>query len=235
MEMPALSDLLDLQDVDLEIDRLIDRRQGMPELEQYREANAARIQAEADRDAVAAELRSIELDLDKAEGELEILETRLNESETRLFAGGMSAKETEHKRLEVRSLEGQKEASEERVLALLDQRDVLAEKMSASQQMVASKRARETGLEEVIKSAWRDIDRDIGRKEGRKAEIVPTIPPDLLDLYEQLRKTKQGVAIGRLEHGNCGGCHLALSAAEQKDAAETDPARCVHCRRILVF
>ena len=235
MEIPAISDLLDLQEVDLDIDRLIERRQHMPELEQYREANANRTAAEKERDQVAANMREIELNLDKAEGELEILETKLKESETRLFAGGMSAKETEHKRLEVRSLEGQKEASEERVLGLLDRKDELQQSLSQAQQAVASRRARETGLEEVIKAAWREIDRDIARKEGRKAEIIPTIPSELIETYEQLRKTKQGVAIGRLENGQCGGCHLTLSMAEQAEAAKSDPPRCVHCRRLLVL
>jgi predicted nucleic acid-binding Zn-ribbon protein len=235
MEIPAISDLLDLQDVDLEIDRLIDRRGSLPELEQYRTANADRIAAEKRRDQIAAELKSVELDLDKAEGELQILENKLDESQTRLFAGGMNARETEHKRLEVRSLEGQKEASEERVLGMLDRREELQSSLSDAQQAVAARRARETGLEEVIKVAWRDIDRELGRNEGKKTEIIQSIPRDLLEMYEQLRKTKQGVAIGRLERGQCGGCHLALSAAEQAEAATTDPPRCVHCRRMLVL
>lgn len=235
MEMPALSDLLDLQEVDLEIDRLIDRRQHLPELQQYREANGTRVEQESARDDIASELRGVELDLDKAEGELEILESKLNESTTRLYAGGMSARETEHKRLEVRSLEGQKEASEERVLKLLDRREELQGRLSEAQQLVAHRRARETGLEEVIKVTWQEIDRDLGRREARKAEMIPAIPPDLLAMYEQLRKSKQGVAIGRLDHGSCGGCHLTLSAAEQLEAKETDPPRCVHCRRLLVF
>jgi predicted nucleic acid-binding Zn-ribbon protein len=235
MEIPAISDLLDLQEVDLEIDRLKDKRGSLPELQQYRTANGDRLAAEQERDEIAASLRSVELDLDKAEGELEILENKLNESQTRLFAGGMSAKETEHKRLEVRSLEGQKEASEERVLGLLDRREGLQSSLSVAQQAVASRRAKETGLEEVIKVAWRDIDRDLARNEGKKAEIRPSIPLELLETYEQLRKTKQGVAIGRLERGQCGGCHLTLSAAEQAEAATTDPPRCVHCRRLLVL
>jgi predicted nucleic acid-binding Zn-ribbon protein len=207
----------------------------MPELEQYRSANTDRIETEARRDEMAAELRRVELDLDKAEGELEIIETKLTESETRLFAGGMSAKETEHKRLEVRSLEGQKGASEERVLKLLDEREELQARVSDAQRESASKRAKETGLEEVIKSAWAEIDRDVGRREAKKAEIVPSIPPDLIQLYEQLRRTKQGFAIGRLERGQCGGCHLTLSNAEQAEAAASDPPRCVHCRRLLVI
>lgn len=235
MEIPAISDLLDLQEVDLEIDRLIDRRKSLPELEQYRGANGDRLTAEKERNTIAASLREVELDLDKAEGELEILEAKLSESETRLFAGGMSAKETEHKRLEVRSLEGQKEASEERVLGLLDRREELQHALSEAQQAVAARRARETGLEEVIKVAWRDIDRELGRREGRKTEIRPSIPSDLLESYEKLRKSKQGVAIARLEQGQCGGCHLTLSATERAEAAKSDPPLCVHCRRMLVL
>ena len=38
-ELQSLADLLDLQEVDSEIDRLLHRRQSLPELEQYRVAH----------------------------------------------------------------------------------------------------------------------------------------------------------------------------------------------------
>jgi predicted nucleic acid-binding Zn-ribbon protein len=87
----------------------------------------------------------------------------------------------------------------------------------------------------VITAAWKEIDAELARREARKAEIVPPIPADLLALYERLRTTKEGVAVGRLADGQCGGCHLHLSAAEQAEAAAADPPRCTHCRRILVL
>jgi hypothetical protein len=235
MEIPALADLLDLQEVDLEIDRLIERRQSLPELTDYQNANALRVEAEAELDELAGDLRSLDLDVDKAEGELSILESKLAESETRLYAGGMSARETEHKRLEVRSLGGQKEALEERVLDLLDKRDALADTVSAVRARVEAAAADEQRLEAAIKAQWNDIDRELARRETRKAEMIPAIPADLVDTYEKLRQTKQGVAVGRLEDGQCGGRHLHLSAAEQVEAAQSDPPRCVHCRRLLVI
>jgi uncharacterized protein len=235
MEIPALADLLDLQEIDLEIDRLIDRRGSLPELRQYREANEARVAAEAGRDALAAELREVELELDKSEGELEIVESKFEESEMRLYAGGMSSRETEHKRLEVRSLAGQKDALEERVLGVLDRREKLQAEVAAAGETLARARSTETDLEAAISSAWKEIDRALERQEARKAEVAGPVPPDLMELYEQLRGAKEGVAIGRLEAGQCGGCHLSLSMAEQRDAAESDPPRCVHCRRILVL
>jgi hypothetical protein len=45
MEIPALADLLDLQAVDLEIDRLLERRQSLPELAEYRTANGCGVRA----------------------------------------------------------------------------------------------------------------------------------------------------------------------------------------------
>ena len=235
MELPVLADLLDLQAVDLEIDRLLERRQGLPELALYRSTNASKSEAQATHDSLAAELKSIELDLDKGEGELGILEQKLAESETRLFAGGMSAKETEHKRLEVRSLRAQQEAMEERVLALLDRADEQRAEVDTAQSVVDALQAEEKQLEAVIAAEWKAIDGEVGRREARKAEIVPLIPEDLLSIYEKLRTTKEGVAVGALEHGQCGGCHLHLSPSEQDEAREMDPPRCVHCRRILVL
>lgn len=235
MEIPALADLLDLQDVDLEIDRLLDQRQNLPELEQYKAANAARVEAEEQAAALADELKQMNLDLDKAEGELELTEIKLSETETRLFSGGMNARETENMRLEVQQLKSRKEKMEETVLELLDSRESLESQVEDAEGTVASTKATEQELESSIGQAWREIDLQVGRFEGRKSGIVEGIPEDLLARYEKLRRTKEGVAVGRLEHGQCGGCHLALSTTEQNEAKESDPPLCVHCRRILVM
>lgn len=89
-------------------------------------------------------------------------------------------------------------------------------------------------LEKSIKEHWRRIDAEIARKEERKAEAVAPIAPDLIELYDKLRRIKEGVAIASFDHGVCGGCHMALSPAEQEEAFRDDLPRCVHCRRLLV-
>jgi uncharacterized protein len=118
---------------------------------------------------------------------------------------------------------------------LLDDREELDRSLALAEEVVTAAAAREKDLERRIAEQWKEIDQELGRRESRKAEIATSIPTDLLELYETLRKTKEGVAVGRLEHGACGGCHLALSAPEQTEAAEYDPPRCTHCRRILVL
>ncbi len=235
MEIPALADLLDLQDVDLEIDRLLDQRQSLPELEQYKMANTARVEADRHASELTQELKHLNLELDKSEGELEITEIKLSETETRLYSGGMNARETENKRLEVQQLANRKGTMEERVLELLDTRESLESRLEEAQRLVGSTTSEESALEAAIGQAWKEIDLKVGRFEARKSEIAGSIPEELLSRYEKLRRTKEGVAVGRLEHGQCGGCHLALSTTEQNEARESDPPLCVHCRRILVM
>ena len=232
--MTRLTDLLDLQAIDLQIDRLLDERQSLPELEAYKETFEQIKQGETERDEARSDLRALELDLDKAEGELELLELKLDEHETRLFAGGMSGRETEHMRLEVQSLKGQKGALEERVLGMLENIDPVRERLGSIEGDLNRIGATKDELEKQIKEQWRRIDAQLAGKEEIKREALQPIDPELLDLYERLRESKEGVAIASYDHGVCGGCHMTLSPAEEEETFHSDLPRCVHCRRILV-
>lgn len=234
MQLTSLADLLDLQEIDLQIDRLLDERQSLPELVAYKQAHETAKVGGEDLQRESDELKRLELDLDKAEGELQLLEIKLSEHETRLYAGGMSARETEHMRLEVQSLKGQQSALEERVLNMLEGIDPAREKVAVIEADLAKIEARRAELESTIKEQWRRIDAEIARKEERKTEARAPIDPDLLDLYEKLRVIKEGVAVASYDHGVCGGCHMTLSPAEHDETFAADLPRCVHCRRILV-
>lgn len=234
MGIPTLADLLDVQELDSQIDRLLERRQSLPELAKFKSEHESAQRLEKDLEDARAELRRIELDLDKAEGELELLETKLDEHETRLFAGGMSARETEHQRLEVESLRGQREAREERVLAMLEELDPIRQRVADLEAELAKVNERKGMLEDEIKGEWGKIDAEIARKEERKIEAASPVPEDLMDLYDKLRRIKEGVAIAAYDSGVCGGCHMALSPAEEEEAFSDEIPRCAHCRRILV-
>lgn len=234
MEPISLADLLDLQEIDSQIDRLLDQRQSLPELDAYKRAHEEFQEKDGVRTRQAEELRDLELALDKAEGELQLLEIKLEEHETRLFAGGMSSRETEHMRIEVQSLKAQKGALEEKVLKLLEEVDPAKEALAATEEQIATIEAREADLEASIKKQWKQIDAELARKEERKKEAMAPIDPELLDLYEKLRGIKEGVAVASYDHGVCGGCHMTLSPAEQEEAFRDELPRCVHCRRILV-
>ena len=112
------------------------------------------------------------------------------------------------------------------MLGLIDQVDPVRTEVGRLDSLLGTTGAEVARLEEVIATAWRQIDAQIGRHEESKRGITATISPELIALYEQLRKSKEGVAVGRLTGGQCGGCHLALSLPEQAEAADWDPPRC---------
>lgn len=234
MQLTSLADLLDLQEIDLQIDRLLDQRQSLPELDAYKGTHEQVQRTEQERETLASELKQLELDLDKAEGELEILENKLQEHETRLFAGGMSGRETEHMRLEVQSLHGQRGAMEERVLGMLENIDPARSALEQVEAEIKAINIEKSRLEASIKDQWKTIDAELARREEAKAKALEPISEELLDLYEKLRGIKEGVAVAPYDHGVCGGCHMTLSPAEQEEAFADALPRCVHCRRILV-
>lgn len=234
-QLRSLEDLLDLQEVDLEIDRLLNERQSLPQLAEYREAHETWTSLQRELKETETALRTTSLELDRVSGELELAEAKLAAEQNRLYAGGLSARDATFLRQEVEMLGRKNGEMEDQVLELMelrDQRESTKEEIAGRLADAASSRDR---LESVIQEAWKGIDARIAKKEVRKADIVPLVDRDLLGLYEEIRFVKEGVAIGRLSEGVCGGCHLRVTAAEQLDIAKGDPPRCLHCRRILVI
>ncbi|MEE8332124.1 MAG: hypothetical protein V3R84_10175 [Acidimicrobiia bacterium] len=234
-QLNEFDDLLDLQAVDLEIDGLLEERSSLPALEQYKEAHEAAATASGELEVIQEEAKRIRLALDKSDGELTIAEEKRDAEERRLYDGGLNARETGALMAEVEMLKTKTAKMEVLTLDLMEERDnhqVVVDAKTATFEEIT---ANEERLKGVIKAAWAELDAEIARQEENKLGIVKLIEPELMEAYEELRPIKDGVAVGRLIEGICGGCHLRLNEAEQIQAAKTSPPRCVHCRRLLVI
>jgi hypothetical protein len=230
----SLHDLLDLQGVDSQIDRLIDQRQNLPELSHYRASHEETVRIAAERDATGERLRETELAIDKTSGELEITQQKAGAEEMRLYAGGLTARDADYLRREVELLKGKIGSMEEEILELMEAREEIESDLARSDAHLESESAHKAELEGGIREAWRVIDAELAVKEHRKTEILPLVDEDLIDLYEELRQSRDGRAVGALSGGVCGACNLMLSSAEENEAKRQDPPRCIHCRAILV-
>ena len=233
--MSGMYDLVGLQSVDLEIDRLERKKVTLPELEELRRLHRSRTALESEHGEVSGRLRTLDLDFDRANGELQIMEQRLEIAEKKLYGGGMSSKETENRRLEVESLRARIEQQESDALDLMERREETVSRVEELSSDLDEVRGQEGDLAGIVRKAWGEMDVELGRLRSERAGLSGAAPPAVMELYEGLRRDKGGVAAGRLEGNICGGCHLALSESERQEAAETDPARCPHCRRILVI
>jgi predicted nucleic acid-binding Zn-ribbon protein len=233
-ELKSLADLLDLQGVDLDIDRLLHERESLPELAAFKETHQKLAAATQALEAARASLREFNLAIDKTNGELEIAEEKIGREQMRLYAGGISARDADYLRREVEMLTRKKGEMEDEVLGLMERSEAQEAELEAATARVEELTTAKSSLEAAITEAWKGIDARLAGKEERKANIVPLIDEDLLELYEDLRKAKGGVGAGRLADGVCGGCHLRITEAEELEVRRSDPPRCIHCRRILV-
>lgn len=228
-------DLLDLQAVDSEIDRLSERRQTLPELEQFRSASSKLEELGRVASGQESTVKEITQSINKAQGELELREQKRAQEEQRMYAGGINARDLQNLQSELEMLSTQIASGEDEILAALEERDLRQNELDQTRADVAEVESDYSRLEQSISAEWEKIDKQIGELRDQRQVIAKLISPDLLELYEELRPHKEGVAVGRLADGVCGGCHLSLSLAEQAEVGRSDPPRCLHCRRILVL
>ena len=80
------------------------------------------------------------------------------------------------------------------------------------------------------------MDAELAERRRKRSELAATVDPELLELYDDLRRQKKGVGAVALIDGVCQGCHEQLSAVERDRLKRTEgPKRCEHCRRILII
>lgn len=234
-QLKSLADLLDLHDIDLQIDRLLDDRNSLPELEHYKAVHGEVQTLESELEQARADLKSAELSLDRTNGELEIAAEKAAAEQNRLYAGGLSARDADYLRREVEMLYAKVKAMEDDVLEFMEARERNEERVGDLSTRLEERTAEKDRLTAIIQDQWRVIDKELAVKEDRKQAAAEMVDDYHMGIYDDLRERKTGRVVGRLTDGVCGACHLQLSAAEVARIARDDPPRCIHCRSILVI
>lgn len=230
--------LLDLQTLDVAIARLAARRSSLPshaviaaaehELAQVHGQVVVHRTEEADQARAAA----------KVESDVDQVRARAARDQTRLDSGAVgNVKELESLQHEIASLSRRQAALEDDELELLELRE--RAQLALKQ---AAERAADTELRLAEAIGERDrqlveLDADVSRITAERAALAPTLPADLVALYDRLRSSLGGVGAAALLRRRCEGCHLELGGNDLVDiraAAADEVFRHEDCGRILV-
>jgi uncharacterized protein len=229
--------LLDLQELDSAVDRLEARR---AQLEAGAELAAARRRTE-EAEGTLGELRlaldEVQRTQSRLEHEVDTMNQKASAEEKRMYDGSVAnAKELAAIQNEIASLKDRRSRTEDELLELMQRREDLETRATAIDEDVQELRAR---LEEVGGESAQELDRvgaELAERRSAREALTPAFDEELLELYEDLRRQKKGVAAAALVDGVCQACHEQLSALELARLKKTDGVRrCEHCRRILVF
>jgi hypothetical protein len=236
--MAAHDDLLTLQEHDTAADRLLHRRQTLPERAALADAETIRTELEGElakardrRDEVLREER-------KLDDEVRTLEDKARAEETKMYSGTISSpKELQAMSADVAHLRKRARELEDEELAVLERREVLDAEVAKVEESMAAAVSDIELFTAALRASEEEIEAELKVEQDARSTIVPGIPANVLSLYEQVRRSNRGMGAARLIGGNCQACHLSLPATEVDRIRHMAPdaiARCEHCGAILV-
>lgn len=236
--MSDLERLLELQANDLDTDRARHRRATLPERSLIADLDAAEAAARAAVAGPAGERSELGREQKRLEDEIATLEQKIAHVNHQLYEEGLtSPKEAQALQADLESLQRHQRALEDEVLELMERIEPLDDLLAETEAQIVTIGLDRTAAQNTLAAAEAVIDAEISELEAARGALVEPIPASLLDEYERLRRSSDGIGVARLNGANCAGCHLSLAPAEV-DAIRRAPAgeysHCPDCGRLLV-
>ena len=228
------STLFQLQQLDLELDRLMAEKQSVL---QALQANTALRKAQSAYTQAQQQLHAGEQVQKEAEWSLEDLGRRLGVQEQRLYSGsGVSSKDLNSLQQEVQRLRAQHHRQEEVVLEVMDTTEALQE--TTQRRLRELQQAEEEWQKEsaLLTARREQLETRQQETQEKRAQMTSPIPPNLLQRYDSMRKSKQGRAVSKVEQGSCQWCRVILTPSElQHVRTSSELQTCTNCGRILYY
>ena len=226
--------LYQLQQIDLELDRLTTEQQN---LSQSLQDNPVLQKARVEHRNAQQQLRDSQQAQKEAEWTLEDLSRRLSTQEQRLYNGSVSnPKELASLQQEVQRLRAQQGRQEDRVLEVIETTETLQE--VAQRKAKVLHQAEENWQKENAAMLLRREQLDTRKQEvqAKRTAFANGVDAALLSRYESMRRTKQGRAVSKIEQSSCQWCRVILTPSElQRVRIHSDLQTCSNCGRILYY
>jgi len=230
--------LLDLQELDARADQLRHQRETMPELAEIAALTAARAELDGKwRDAQTA-VEDLTVEQRKVDLDVEQVKARRVRDQERMAQGLItSPKDLERMQGELESLQRRITSLEDDELEVMARLEDAEKDLDSLTSQVASADERLAELVSARDRKLADVDEQLGTTAAERGPVVAGLPEELLALYERLRASKNGIAVGALRARECGGCRLSLDPSELasiRSAPADEVLRHEKCQRILV-
>jgi predicted nucleic acid-binding Zn-ribbon protein len=228
--------LLDLQALDLSINRLKSRRETLEGGEDVRRARARLTELESRIGELKLSLDDVAVMQRRLEGDIDAMSRKVEAEQQRLFDGSVAnARELQSIEAEVANLRSRISAKEDQILEAMERGEELNAALSPLEAESAEARDRLTEIQGSATHELDDIERGLAEVIAEREQVAAGIDPEILELYEELRQLKKGVAAVELVDGVCQGCHQKLSPVYlDRLKRQEGVRRCEYCRRILI-
>ena len=229
-----LSNLIDLQDIDNEITKLIKKKSEgdtvleLKKLEQkYKEiTKAIEISKEAMEDYF-----NEKKDFDK----------KLLENENKLSSIEMKLQDTKLNASELQNYNLQKSNVQvliEDVFKSIDllnnnNKDGLIE-IEKFQNELRSLKPKLVEMSKMLQIEWKDIDSNMTKHEQEKSNLINSFPDEIKFLYDELKSQGVEIIAAYKNDTQCGCCGVSLTSSEMDSIQESKFQQCPYCQGVLV-
>jgi len=229
--------LIELQLIDTAITHLKIRLANLPEREQITAIHTRLENTAVELAVVETELADVAIDLRRVEVDVEQVADRIKKDESRLSSGAGSPKELEQLQHELGTLAKRQSELEDGELEVMLKHDAVKARVDELQNDQVGLKQLELELNIRLENATTEIQSEISVQQAERGQIAPKIEANLVELYEKVRTSNDGVGAALLVGNKCEGCHLSINAIEIeriKSLPADEIIRCEECRRILV-
>jgi hypothetical protein len=230
--------LLEVQALDLALDRLAYRLRELPEHELLQQLD--RRHAELERRLADAEAHRTQLRKEQAQLEehIEALGSRILAIDARLASGAAASfRDQQAMGAETESLDRQRHETEDRELEIMEQLEPVDEEVTKLEAELGRVDSERTEVSTAAGETAMSIAAERRIVVADRVPLAAGLPAALATSYERLRSKLGGIGAAKLTDGTCSGCHLRLPALE-RDRIVHAPAGtifyCDQCGRILV-
>lgn len=228
-------ELLKLQEKDNHLAQLRKTLNALPERKDLEEVTATLREFSQSLIAAQGELEDSQRELAKIEDDVRVVEERIAKDQERESAS-TSVKDVQALEAELQSLAQRKGILEDAELEVMQ---IVEDKQAAVDAVVSEKNDAEQKrqeLSEKITLKENEIEAEIAQTIAERAEIVSTLPGDLIELYERQRE-RYGVGAALLTRRISGGSGVELTSTDLdkiRAAAEDDVVLCPDSSCILI-
>lgn len=230
--MSIIQQLYDLQQVDLERDRLRRRLKEivsqLGETEELRQARATVERLQSQLGQQRARRRDLEL-------ETQTLEAKIASVEERLYGGRVTnPKELTDLQKDAAALRKQRSALDEKSLQVMMTIEETEAALTAAQARLNVLQADWTSRQGELAQERAALEAQLADHDKQRAEHSRALPAELVARYEALRRAKNGMAVAVVEDNCCSVCGVELADHALAQLALDELVYCTNCQRILV-
>jgi predicted nucleic acid-binding Zn-ribbon protein len=200
-----LGNLLKLQGVDTEIYALKGEKEAKPA-----QIKALEDAFEAKKESMA-QLEKKLLDLQKqrkdAEGELAQKEEAAKKLQTQLYTLKTN-KEYSAMLQQIRDAKADCSVVEDKILASLEQLDQLKKDTEKEKARLAEEEKVFQAEKKKIEGRLKEIEERLAVLDSQRKQVEPEIDRKILEQYERILHSRDGLAIVSVRHDSCGGCNM---------------------------